>query len=271
MKKIVARIRRLLLGYEFSRLSEIAEIAAQSQKAAKRLDAKVTRLEHLLTFAGRHPKALWLYANRTERMDANQPFFEEGRCDFHLDRYRFACDFVSEKDVADIACGTGYGIARLCEHGGARQLFGVDIDKDAIEYAADVYGRDGVEFICASAYTTTLDSECVDVVTSFETLEHLEDEHALLSEFARVLRPKGVLVISTPNLWPCETHPHHVREYDRESFRAALSAHFDVQDVYNQNSGGASEFNRGQPRGIVLTTDENSGSAECFIAVCRKA
>jgi 2-polyprenyl-3-methyl-5-hydroxy-6-metoxy-1,4-benzoquinol methylase len=270
LNKLISRIRRLFLGYEFSRLPEIVEQLQALQSMNKRLDAKVTRLEDLLTLAGQQPKVLWIYANRSERMDANLPFFEKGRCEFHLERYRFASRYLKDRVVADIACGTGYGAALMRKDGQANQVIGVDIDKDAVAYASDVYGQEDITFVCASADATTMDASSVDVVTSFETLEHLENEQGLLSEFARILRPGGQLIISTPNQWPCETHPHHVREYDRSSFRAALGTHFVVRELYNQNSGGSAKFNRGQAQGIVATSDENHDSAECFIAVCQK-
>ncbi|MDA0990593.1 MAG: class I SAM-dependent methyltransferase [Verrucomicrobia bacterium] len=270
MNALISRIRRVLFGYEFSQLPDVMAAIEASQKMNKRLEAKVTRLEELLTLAGDQPKTLWIYANRSERMDANLPFFEEGRREFHLERYRFASQYVNGRDVADIACGTGYGAALLVQSGRAKCVTGVDIDHDAVSYATDVYGAGGVAFVCASAEATGFEAGCVDVVTSFETIEHLENEQGLLAEFARILRPSGHLIISTPNQWPCAAHPHHVREYDRESLRDALGTHFKVRELYNQNSGGAGEFNRGQARGIVPTTDENHYTAECFIAVCEK-
>jgi SAM-dependent methyltransferase len=91
----------------------------------------------------------------------------------------------------------------------------------------------------------------------------------LIEEFHRVLRPNGQLIVSTPNQWPLKNTPFHVREYDRNSFIAVLESCFNCLEIYNQNSDSDTPLNHGQARGIVPTTPENDGLAECFIAVCR--
>ena len=66
----------------------------------------------------------------------------------------------------------------------------------------------------------------IDIVVSFETIEHVPDDCALIAEFRRVLRPGGQLIVSTPNQWPLADAPFHVREYDRQSFEAVLDPRF---------------------------------------------
>lgn len=112
--------------------------------------------------------------------------------------------------------------------------------------------------------------EFVDVVTSFETLEHVSDDVSLVREFHRVLRPQGVLIISTPNQWPVAVSPFHRREYNRASFLKVLTPWFECVELYNQNSGTNSPYNHNQPAGIVETTAQNDLFAECYIAVCRR-
>jgi ubiquinone/menaquinone biosynthesis C-methylase UbiE len=226
-------------------------------------------LESVLQSANDNPDALWLFAHRDERMDATSPLFNEGRRNFHLARYEFAAPHVKGQRVADIACGLGYGTAMLARSG-AKSVAGVDIDASAIAYANRHHHDAGVEFLCGSAENLPLPDASVDVVASFETIEHVPDDAALVGEFARVLRPGGRLICSTPNQWPLEVAPYHVREYNLESFRATLEPHFVIAEMYNQNSGMNSQFNHGQPAGIVETTPENAGLAECYIAVCTK-
>jgi SAM-dependent methyltransferase len=83
----------------------------------------------------------------------------------------------------------------------------------------------------------------VDVFTSFETIEHLEDDGALVAEAARVLKPDGKFICSTPNR--ALVHPgasladrplnrHHLREYNREEFAALLGDRFPVLEWFGQ-------------------------------------
>jgi 2-polyprenyl-3-methyl-5-hydroxy-6-metoxy-1,4-benzoquinol methylase len=252
-------------------LRRVLRLLTRGEQRIARLEWQVQRLGESLDFALRDEWSAWLYRNRAERMDASVPFFHEGRRRFHLERYRFAANHVQGRRVADIACGTGYGTELLCTVGKAACAVGVDVDAGAVAYAAQRHGCDGARYVRTSAQRTGLRDESFDVVVSFETLEHVSGELALLEEFSRLLRPGGLLICSTPNQWPLERAEHHVREYDHASFRALLESCFAVEALYNQNSGmPGAPFNRGQPAGMTPTTPANAGLAECFVALCRK-
>ncbi len=203
-------------------------------------------------------------------MDATDEMFDPLRRAFHLDRYRFAARYSHGCRVADIACGTGYGAELIKLTGWAEQVWGVDISVEAIQYAESHHCPDGTNFVCAAAEDTGLEAESLDLVVSFETIEHVSDDGKLLEEFHRVLRPGGHLICSTPNDWPLDSSPHHLRTYNRESFEDALTDRFTLAELFNQNSGSPSEFNHEQPAGIVKTTKANEGLAECYIAICVK-
>src|SRR5215475_1492657 len=211
----------------------------------------------------------WLERNRLERMDATVELFDEKRREFHLDRYRFAATRVRGQRVLDCACGTGYGVRLLHEQGLAERVVGVDIEATSINYAWQHHGVNSAIFLCASADRLPLADASVDIITSFETVEHVPDDRALMKEFHRVLRPNGQLIISTPNQWPLKDTPFHVREYDRSLFVEVLESRFDCLELYTQNSGSDTPLNHGQARGIVSTTPDNEELAECFIAICR--
>jgi ubiquinone/menaquinone biosynthesis C-methylase UbiE len=211
----------------------------------------------------------WLEQNRLERMDATVDIFDAKRREFHLDRYRFAVQRVKGRRVLDCACGTGYGVRLLREQGLAARVIGVDIAAASIKYAWRHHGVSSAMYVCASGDRLPLADASVDLVTSFETIEHVSDDGFLVNEFYRVLRPDGQLIVSTPNQWPLANTPYHVREYDRESFVRVLDSKFHCFELYNQNSGSDTPLNHGQTRGIVATTLENEHLAECFIAVCR--
>lgn len=248
----------------------LLNINADLQKSHVELQNKFNVFYKTFNLIMDDPKVEWLYKNRIERMDASVEVFDEIRRKFHYSRYEFACQYIAGKAVADIACGTGYGTDLLVNLGKASRAIGVDIDPDTIEYAKDKHMHEGIEFICASGDNTGIPSESVDVVISFETIEHVPDDIALLDEFRRILRSDGVLVCSTPNNWPADISAHHYRTYDRKKIETILLKFFQNIVFYNQNSGTSWEYNHEQPVGIFKTTAENEALAECYIAVCRK-
>jgi len=254
---------------ELDRREMLQRLKNQKQQI-DRLKRRVDTLESVLSLAWDDASIRWLFKNRSERMDPTVDFFDADRGEFHLARYRFAADYVSGKIVADIACGTGYGTELLATAGSAREVVGIDICQEAIDYAIQKHAAPTVRYLCQPGGSTSLPDGSIDAVVSFETIEHVDDETGLLDEFARVLRPDGMLICSTPNQWPLDIAPHHVREYDRQSFLKALLRRFRDIKLFNQNSGSDFKYNRGQPQGILPTTAENYAQAECYLAVCNK-
>jgi len=215
----------------------------------------------------------FLLADKLERMDANRyDLFDKTRCDFHLDRYRFACEYTEGKNVVDCASGTGYGAHLLGMLGRSGSVSGVEYSTEAVEYACVTYASDNVSFQQGTILNLPFEDNSVDIFTSFETIEHVENENGQLGEINRVLKPGGVYIMSTPNDWESDAlHPHHVRQYDFYSLQRALGGRFEIMKVYNQNSGTPGrEVNRKQPRSIYLSSDSNHHLAECFIVVARK-
>ena len=215
----------------------------------------------------------FLLNNKMERMDANRDdLFDRTRCLFHLDRYRFACEYTEDKVVLDCAAGTGYGADLIFHLGRAAEVFGLEVDAQACEYAKTTYGADKVHYQTGSILNIPFEDEKFDVFTSFETIEHIENEEQQLSEVKRVLKKGGLYILSTPNDWQSNVHnPFHVRTYTYESLTKSIGKEFKILNVYNQNSGTPNrEANHNQPRGIVKTTPENHHLAECFIVVAQK-
>jgi len=176
----------------------------------------------------------WLLENRGERHDASLDMLPPARTELHLRRYELAADLCNSnecKTVADLACGTGYG-ADLLARSSHSQYSGVDIDEQTIEFAQRRHGTDKAKFYCASACETAIDSTSIDLIASFETIEHIEETDQLLKEFVRVLKPNGLLVVSTPNkMGPT---PYHVHDFSFESFLLAISDRFEILDVVGQ-------------------------------------
>jgi ubiquinone/menaquinone biosynthesis C-methylase UbiE len=143
---------------------------------------------------------------------------------------------VKDKAVLDVACGTGIGTHYLLE-AGASSCLGLDIDRPAIDYARAVYKR--CQFEECDATSLRVPDSSMDVVVSFETIEHIRDQATFLSECDRVLRPGGLFVCSTPNRtvsrWAPE-NPYHLHEFTVAEFAQTLETIFVDVRLFGQKS-----------------------------------
>ncbi len=161
----------------------------------------------------------------------------------HVHRYLLACSIAKGKDVLDIACGEGYGSDLLAE--AARSVTGVDISQEAVAHAKINYSRNGLTFQTGSATDVPLANSTVDLVVSFETIEHLQDHDKMMSELRRVLRKRGVLLISSPNKQVYSDrdgykNPFHERELYTKDFIELVKSHFKNVAHYGQKTTGSS-------------------------------
>jgi SAM-dependent methyltransferase len=89
-----------------------------------------------------------------------------------------------------------------------------------------------------------------DAVVSFETVEHISDDRAFLTEVRRVLRPGGLLLLSTPNKDVTSpdgppANPFHVREYlIHDLTRLVTGSGFQEVEVFGQGQVGRRVVNR---------------------------
>ncbi len=156
----------------------------------------------------------------------------------HWHRYAFAQMFARDKRVLDAACGEGYGSALLA--GVAQSVLGIDISDSAIVHARSRYGqRTNLEFERDDVTALKLPAASIDLITSFETLEHLVAQDTLLAGFAQVLRPDGILLISSPDKATYSDasgfhNEFHVRELYRDELLALLGQYFPHVHLYGQ-------------------------------------
>lgn len=156
----------------------------------------------------------------------------------HYHRYAFALSLAEGKRVLDAACGEGYGSALLARC--ARHVLGVDISIEAISHANKRYAAQQANLSFRQADVAALDalpSASFDLICSFETLEHLQAQEAMLAGFRRLLAPGGVLLVSTPDRHnysdvPGFKNEHHVRELYRPEFEAMLATEFREVRLY---------------------------------------
>ncbi len=205
-----------------------------------------------------------IVATKITRKDERQvaPDLSGIRAD-HLARYELASGFLkSPMDVGDFACGIGYGTYILANSGPVRSVVGADIDAGAIEYAQQHYGTEKTTFLCADLLNLSLAPASLDIITSFETIEHIREPEPLLVKFNEFLKQGGLFLCSTPNeeVAPLASfgNPYHYCHYTPQEFEDMLkAAGFEVIGKYTQTERLSRDMNCGW-HGIYNT------------AVCRK-
>jgi 2-polyprenyl-3-methyl-5-hydroxy-6-metoxy-1,4-benzoquinol methylase len=142
----------------------------------------------------------------------------------HQARYRLALNLVPGRRVLDAGCGVGWG-SELLRLAGAESVVGVDLSEDAL---ADARRRaPACEFVPGDLQKLPFEDGEFDVVVCMEALEHTMDTGSALDELARVLRPDGILLVSSPNPGVYEAgNPFHLHELTADELHHELAARF---------------------------------------------
>jgi ubiquinone/menaquinone biosynthesis C-methylase UbiE len=151
----------------------------------------------------------------------------------HTTRYLAATALVEGRRVLDIACGSGYGTHLLSQS--AEHVVGVDVSPVAVSYASQTYGAGNNEFVVGDATAIPLPDDCVDVVVSFETIEHVASYGAFVAEVDRVLAPDGLFVLSTPNDAEFIQDNHfHLHQFGHDELLGLVRPYFTHVEEYFQ-------------------------------------
>lgn len=157
----------------------------------------------------------------------------------HLHRYGLAQKFIKDKHVVDIACGDGYGSYLMSKY--ASNVVGIDILLEAVNHAKNHYQACNLEFIQGSAYNIPLKDKSIDVVVSFETIEHHDRHQQMMTEVLRILKDDGLLIISSPDKLnysdkPKYKNPFHVKELYFHEFKYLIQNNFSEVIFLRQKS-----------------------------------
>lgn len=155
----------------------------------------------------------------------------------HLHRYAIVNTYIEDKVVLDIASGEGYGSNLMSEK--ASFVYGVDIDSFSVEHAKLKYKKENLEFRIGSASEIPIANDSIDVVVSFETLEHHDKHDEMMLEVKRVLKPNGLLIISTPDkLYYSDVrnfhNKFHVKELYKDEFIKLMFDNFKRTQILTQ-------------------------------------
>jgi SAM-dependent methyltransferase len=149
--------------------------------------------------------------------------------------YERLADRCAGRDVLEAGCGEGYGADLIADV--ARRVIGLDYDESAVAHVKARYPR--VEMLHGNLASLPLPDAAVDVVVNFQVIEHLWDQGQFVTECLRVLRPGGLLLMSTPNRTTFSPgrdtpiNPFHTRELNAAELTDLLtSAGFRIEGVY---------------------------------------
>lgn len=153
----------------------------------------------------------------------------------HLARYKSVAGLIKNKTVLDIACGTGYGTQMLADV--AKKVYGIDVSKEAVEYANKNYPHKNVIYKQGDARKIPLDDKSVDVVVSLETIEHIPEPEEFVKEVKRILKKGGLFIVSTPNDDEfTDGNVYHVHEFDFNELNRLMKKYFKNFEYYFQGS-----------------------------------
>lgn len=138
-------------------------------------------------------------------------------------RYLFAKKYIRNKDkVLDAACGTGYETIGI----------GIDNDPEAISFAKKHYKA---KFIVGDILNMPFTNNSFDIITSFETIEHV-DANKFLTEVKKVLKRNGTLILSTPRENGPSNSPYHIKEFTAKELEILLKRYFKSVKFFGQGS-----------------------------------
>jgi SAM-dependent methyltransferase len=153
----------------------------------------------------------------------------------HEVAYERFIDRCTGCDVLEAGSGEGYGADLIANV--ARRVIGLDYDESAVAHVRARYPR--VDMRHANLASLPLADSAVDVVVNFQVIEHLWDQAQFVTECARVLRPGGVLLMSTPNRITFSPgrdtpiNPFHTRELNAAELTELLTdAGLGIEGMY---------------------------------------
>jgi SAM-dependent methyltransferase len=120
----------------------------------------------------------------------------------------------------DLGCGTGMLLDDLSHHGSA---IGLDFSPLALEFSRQ---RGLPNLLRGDAMQCPFPSGSADIVTALDIIEHVPDDHAMVREIHRILRPGGHAIMTVPahkTLWSKhDVALHHFRRYEKPEFEALI-------------------------------------------------
>lgn len=172
-------------------------------------------------------------ASERQENNPDNPWWGE-----HVHRYELVSTYVpANARILDIACGSGFGAHLLAKKG--FDVTGADLSQETVEICQRNFKYPSLRFTQADATALPFENSQFDAVVSFETIEHTTHYKKVLEEFKRVLKPEGIILISTPNIKVNSPdgvvrNPYHTQEWNYEELKMILSDAYPKIELYGQ-------------------------------------
>ena len=157
----------------------------------------------------------------------------------HVHRYQEVIRLINNNcSVLDLACGNGYG-TYLISKVTTSNVVGGDISNAVVEECKQRFKNDNLHYEQMDGTQLPFHDQLFDIIVSFETIEHTTEYNTMLTEFHRVLKPDGVLFISTPNIIINSPNnrvinPFHTQEFNFDELKKILNTIFEKVTIYGQ-------------------------------------
>lgn len=154
-------------------------------------------------------------------------------------RYMWASEFCIGKDVLEIACGAGLGLGLLKQV--SKSLVACDIDDNVLNYARSNFKGSDVNIIKVDAKNLCFQDQQFDVILCFEAIYYFESLSHFIKQVKRVLKPNGILLITSVNpQWlefnpsPFSTNYYNIKDLvnllESQNFKTVTSICFQSAD-----------------------------------------
>jgi len=157
----------------------------------------------------------------------------------HEVAYAWVAPWCTGTRVLDAGCGEGYGAAALRRV--AHDVVAFDYDAAVAAHVGGTYGD--VRAVRGDLQRMPFRDGAFEVVVNLQTIEHLHDQPGFVRECARVLRPAGTLVVTTPNRLTFSPgrdtplNPFHTRELAPGELRDLLAPEFEMTRLLGVRHG----------------------------------
>ena len=117
------------------------------------------------------------------------------------------------ESILEVGCSAGYFLLRARERGW--NTHGIDLDKNAVEYATKNYG---LNVICGSLSESSYPADFFKAIVMIGVLEHILDSVSYLTMTRRFLKADGVILIAVPNVSSLNARVSRLSRHDWDMF-----------------------------------------------------